>query len=188
LFANPTFVRTAAEAAIDWRTSPGYSRKGGFYGATFTNYADRDNVYSFQRLDGELIQHLPLLRETWVLSLRGRVQTTLDDDDQVPYFLLPQLGSGSTLRAYQTGRFRDRHSMLGTAEFRWIPSRLALDMAVFYDVGKVTARRSDLDFENLTSDWGVGARFHGPTATALRIEAARGIEGWRFVFAVGPAF
>ena len=33
-----------------------------------------------------------------------------DDDDQVPYFLLPALGSGSTLRGYSSWRFRDRHS------------------------------------------------------------------------------
>ena len=188
LLSNPAFIRTEATAAIDWRTSPGYSRKGGYYGVTLANLADRDDTYSFKRLDGELIQHLPLLRESWVISLRGRVQTTLDDDDNVPYFLLPQLGSGRTLRGYETGRFRDRHSILTSAEFRWIPSRLALDMALFYDAGKVTRRRADLDFDGLESDYGIGARFHGPTTTVLRIEAARGSEGWRLVVATSAAF
>ncbi len=188
LFADPTYIRSEAMAAIDWRTSPGYSRKGGFYGVTLSNFSDRDDIYSFQRLDGEIVQHLPLLRENWVFSVRGRVQTTLDDDDVVPYFLLPQLGSGRTLRGYQTGRFRDRHSILTSAEFRWIPSRLALDMAVFYDAGKVTSQRDDLSFTDLESDWGVGARFHGPAATVLRIEAAKGRDGWRLVFATSAAF
>ena len=188
LFADPTFVRAQATAAIDWRTSPGYSRKGGFYGVTLASFTDRDDTYSFQRLDGEIIQHLPLLRETWVISLRGRVQTVANDDDSVPYFLLPQLGSGRTLRGYRTGRFRDRHSILTSAEFRWVPSRLALDMALFYDAGKVTSRRQDLDFEGLESDWGIGARFHGPTTTVLRIEGARGSDGWRLVFATSAAF
>ena len=167
----------AREAAIDWRPVAGYARKGGFYGVTFANYADRDDTYSFQRLDGEIIQHLPILRENWVISLRGRVQTTLDDDDMVPYFLLPQLGSGRTLRGYSTGRFRDRHSLLTSAEFRWIPNRLGLDMALFYDAGKVATRREDLDFNDLATDWGIGARFHGPTTTVLRIEVARGLRG-----------
>jgi hypothetical protein len=188
LLANPSFVRSEAMAAIDWRTSPGYSRKGGFYAVRLANFADTDDTFSFQRLDGEVIQHLPLLRETWVISVRGRVQTTLDDGDVVPYFLLPQLGSGRTLRGYETGRFRDRHSILTSAEFRWIPSRLALDMAVFYDAGQVTQHREDLDFKGLASDWGVGARFHGPTATVLRIEMARGSDGWRLVFATSAAF
>jgi outer membrane translocation and assembly module TamA len=181
-------VRTEGTAAIDWRTSPGYSRKGGYYGVTLANFKDVDDAFSFKRLDGELIQHLPLLRENWVISVRGRVQTTLDDDDVVPYFLLPQLGSGRTLRGYGTGRFRDRHSILTSAEFRWIPSRLALDMAFFYDAGKVTSRRDDLSLSDLTTDWGIGARFHGPTSTVLRIEAARGSDGWRLVFANSAAF
>jgi hypothetical protein len=188
LFANPAFIRTQALAAIDWRTSPGYSRSGGFYGLTLTNYADRADTHSFRRLDGEIVQHIPLLRENWVLSFRARAESTLDAADNVPYFLLPQLGSGSTLRGYGTGRFRDRHSLLTSAEFRWIPSRAGLDMAIFYDAGKVARRRTDLDFRDLATDWGIGARFHGPTATVLRIEAARGSDGWRLVVATSPAF
>ena len=30
------------------------------------------------------MQHIPILRENWVVSLRGRLETTLDDEDQVP--------------------------------------------------------------------------------------------------------
>jgi hypothetical protein len=188
LYADPTYIRGEATAAIDWRTSPEYTRKGGSYGLTLASFADRDSTYSFERLDGEVIQHLPVLRETWVISLRGRVQTTLDDGDVVPYFLQPRLGSGRTLRGYSSGRFRDRHSLLTSAEFRWVPSRLALDMAVFFDAGKVTSRREDLDFRDLATDWGVGARFHGPTTTVLRLEAARGADGWRLVIATNAAF
>jgi hypothetical protein len=188
LLADPAFLRAEATAAIDWRPAAGYARRGGYYGVTFANYTDRDEIYGFKRMDGEIIQHLPILRENWVISLRGRVQSVLDDDDLVPYFLLPQLGSGRTLRGYETGRFRDRHSLLTSAEFRFIPNRTGLDIAVFYDAGKVTARRQDLDFNSLKSDWGVGARFHGTTTTVLRIEAARGTEGWRLVVATSNAF
>jgi hypothetical protein len=188
LFSEPKYIHSQGTAAIDWRTSPEYSRTGGYYGVTFHDYADRDDTYSFRRVDGEIIQHVPLLRETWVLSVRGRVQSTIDDDDTVPYFLLPYLGSGSTLRGYPTGRFRDRHALLTSAEFRWVPSRLALDMAFFFDAGKVANRREDLDFNDLKTDWGIGARFHGPTSTPIRLEMARGSEGWRLVIASGAAF
>jgi hypothetical protein len=188
LFADIAYIHSQGTAAIDWRVSPGYSRTGGLYGVTLHDYADRDKTFSFRRVDGELVQHLPLLRENWVVSVRGRVQSTVGDDDTVPYYLLPYLGSGSTLRGYPTGRFRDRHTLLTSAEFRWIASRLALDMALFYDAGKVASRRSDLDFNDLKTDWGVGVRFHGPAATPLRLEAARGSEGWRLVISSGPAF
>jgi hypothetical protein len=188
LFSNPPYIHSQAEAAIDWRPSPGYARSGGYYSVTFHDYTDLDDTFSFRRVDGEIVQHLPLLRENWVISLRGRVQSTVGDDDIVPYYLMPYLGSGSTLRAYSSARFRDRHALLTSAEFRWIPSRIGMDMAVFYDAGKVASRLEDLDFNNMTDNWGIGARFHGPTATFLRIEMAKGSEGWNLVFAMHSAF
>ena len=131
---------------VDWRPAADYARRGGLYQIARHHYADRDSTYSFDRLDAELVQHIPILRENWVISLHGRLETTLDDDDQVPYFLLPSLGSGSTLRGYSSWRFRDRHAVLLSGEWRWIPNRLALDMAFFYDAGMVaSAPRCDHD-------------------------------------------
>jgi hypothetical protein len=188
LAAEPRYLHTSGSAGIDWRTSPGYSRRGGYYGIALHNYADSDDTYTFNRMDVDLIQHLPILRETWVLSVRGRMQSTLHDDDLVPFFLLPSLGSGDTLRAFHSWRFRDRHSLLTSAEWRWIPNKNGFDMALFYDAGKVAARRSDLDLDALKSNVGIGARFHGPSVTALRIELARGSEGWNTVFTADAAF
>jgi hypothetical protein len=185
---NPEYLHTMASGGIDWRPAAGYARRGGLYQITYHNYADRGEVYSFDRVDGEIVQHIPILRENWVVSLHGLVQTTLDDDDTVPYFLLPSLGSGSTLRAYPSWRYRDRHSLLLTGEVRWIPNRLGLDMAVFYDMGKVTRRWDDLSLKGLKSDVGIGVRFHSPIATPLRIELAYGREGMHLVFAGSAAF
>jgi Omp85 superfamily domain len=188
LGANPSYLHTSASAGIDWRPSPGYARHGGLYQVTYHNYADTDDTYSFDRVDGEIVQHIPIVRENWVISLHGLVQTTLDDDDTVPYFLLPSLGSSHSLRAFGSWRFRDRHSILTSGEFRWIPSRLALDMAFFYDAGKVTSRREDLSLTHLRHDIGVGIRLHSPLATPLRIDVARGNEGVRLTIAGGAAF
>jgi outer membrane translocation and assembly module TamA len=63
-----------------------------------------------------------------------------------------------------------------------------VDMALFYDAGKVTARRSDINFARLKSDVGIGFRFHGPLNTPLRVEVAKGNEGFAFIFAASPAF
>jgi hypothetical protein len=185
---SPSYVHTRLSAGIDTRASPGYARRGGLVELTYHNYADRGSTYSFDRLDAELVRHVPLLRENWVLSFHGLLQTTLDDTDTVPYFLLPSLGSGSTLRAYSSWRFRDRTAMVMSGEFRWIPNKLFLDMAVFYDTGKVTPRFDDLSFRGLASDVGVGVRFHTLLATPLRVEMAKGREGWHLVFAGSAAF
>jgi hypothetical protein len=188
LGVSPAYLHVAATGGLDWRPSAGYARRGGWYGATYHNYADRDETYSFDRFDAEVVQHIPVLRENWVFSLHGLLQTTLDDDDLVPYFLMPSLGSGSTLRGYSSWRFRDRHSLLMSAEWRWIPNRMGVDLAIFYDTGKVTPRFDDISFKGLKSDVGVGIRFHSPFATPLRIELAKGSEGMRLVFAGSAAF
>ena len=185
---NPAYLHTTASAGIDTRTSPGYARRGGLLALTYHNYADRQDAFSFDRLDAEVVQHVPILRETWVLSLHGLLQTTLDDADSVPYFLLPALGGGSSLRGYSGWRFRDRTSLLMSGEFRWIPNRMAIDMAIFYDVGKVTPRFHDLSFSGLASDVGFGIRFHGPLATPLRLDIAKSREGVQLVFGGSAAF
>jgi hypothetical protein len=187
--SNPTYLHTQVAAGIDWRSpSPGYTRRGGLYQATLHDYrSNQGGIYSFRRLDGDIIQHIPLYRETWVLALRGSAATTLNDNDLIPYFLLPALGDGSTLRAFDTDRYRDRHSLLMTGEFRWLPGR-AIDMAFFYDAGKVASRRSDLDFKGLKSDVGVGIRFHGLLATPLRIDFAVGNEGIKMVISAAAPF
>ena len=188
LGTDSTFVRLGGTAGFDWRRSAGYTRTGGLYAATLQAWVAQDSTFSFQRLDVDLVQHIPVVRETWVLALRANVATVLDADDLVPFYLLPALGGGRSLRGYHTERFRDRHSLLTTAEWRWFPNRYAFDMALFLDAGKVTGRRRDLNFDGLRTNWGIGARFHGMAVTPLRLELAKGREGWALIFSASPPF
>ena len=185
---SPDFLHSVVAAAIDTRPSPEYARRGGLFEVAYHQYHDSNDVYSFERVDAEVVRHFPILRESWVLSLRGRLQSTVGDTDPVPYFLLPALGSGSTLRGYGSWRFRDRHGVLFSGEWRWIPNRMAMDVALFYDVGTMAERRDALRLDNMKSDVGIGVRFHGPATTPLRIELAHGSEGMKLVFAASAAF
>jgi hypothetical protein len=188
LGAQPVYIHTQGTIGIDSRLAQDYARRGGFYGVTLHDYTDPDSQFGFQRVEYEAIQHIPVLRETWVVSLRGRVETTaLKDDQQIPYFMLPSLGSGSTLRAFPSWRFRDRNSLLLQAEWRVMVNRM-LDLALFYDTGKVTAEASDLSLDGLRNNVGVGVRFHGPRTTPLRVEFAYGNEGMNIVFGSSSSF
>jgi hypothetical protein len=189
LGTSPSYVHSQFSAGILWLDSPFYSRKGGLYRFSFHDYRIvAGNIGSFQLRRGEIVQHLPILRETWVLSVRGRVESVLGSSSNVPYFLLPYLGSGSTLRGYGTGRFRDRNSLLLSGEWRWMPNRLGLDMALFYDAGKVAPRWNDLNFKGLKHDFGIGIRLHSPVLTFLRFELARGSDGWGFIISSSAPF
>jgi hypothetical protein len=188
LGTRTTYLHSEGTVGFDWRTSSGYSRRGGFYGVTLQDNIDKDNQFGFNQINYEAIQHFPILREAWVISLRGLVQTSFaKDGQQIPFFLLPSVGGGSTLRGFSSHRFRDLNSLVLQAEWRIMANRF-MELALFYDAGKVTARRSDLDFDRLKSDYGFGVRFHGPLSTPLRIELARSHEGAKFIFASSAIF
>jgi len=188
LGASPTYLHSQATIGLDSRASSGYARRGGFYRITFHDYRDSDTQFGFRQTDYEAIQHVPIGRDTWALSLHGRLELTNAAHDQVtPFFMLPALGGGSSLRGFSSWRFRDLNALLLQAEWRVLVNRF-LDTALFYDAGRVAARRSDLTDAPLKSDYGLGFRFHGPLATPLRIEFARSNEGFRIVFAAKSAF
>jgi outer membrane protein assembly factor BamA len=101
--------------------------------------------------------------------------------------MLPSLGGGSSLRGYNSWRFRDRNSLILQAEWRVIVNRF-FDTAVFYDTGKVTAHTRNLDLHDLEDDYGIGFRLHGPLATPLRIDLAKSHEGLSIVFSSSAVF
>jgi Omp85 superfamily domain len=188
LGASPAYLHTYAGVAIDGRPSPGYARRGGLYGITFHDFRDHGTQFGFRRTDYEVIQHVPILRDAWVLSLHGRLELANAADQQsIPFFMLPALGGGSSLRGFTSWRFRDRNSLLLQADWRVLVNRF-LDMALFYDAGRVADRRDDLTSSPLKSDYGLGFRLHGPGATPLRIEFARSNEGLALVFSSKAAF
>jgi hypothetical protein len=188
LGATTTYLNAFGGVAADSRLSAGYARRGGYYAVTFHTFVDNDDLYGFRRIDYEAIQHVPLGRDRWVLSLRGKVETTDTAGGQVlPYFMMPSLGGGSDLRGFNSWRFRDRHSLLLQAEWRVLVNAF-LDTSLFYDAGKVTSRTADLDLTGLKSDFGIGFRLHGPLATPLRIDFAKSNEGLHLVFSANAVF
>ncbi len=185
-----TYIVSTAHATVDWRRPLGYSGRGGLYRVQFDDYREQENdLYSFQSVEAEVLQLIPILRANWVIALRGLATVTdLDDTSVVPYFLLPSLGGGSTLRGYPDFRFRDRNRLLMNAELRWTPARF-MDMAIFYDTGKVAPRREGLDFEDLQESYGIGMRFIGLEGYAFRIEVAHSREhNARLIFSAGGLF
>ena len=188
LGSSPTYLHSQAGIGIDSRTSPFYSRRGGYYALTFHDFRDTGDAFGFRRTDYEAIQHVPILRDTWVLSLRGRLELANAAEAQtIPFFMLPALGGGSSLRGFSSWRFRDLNSLLLQAEWRVMANRF-LDMALFYDAGRVSARRSDLASGALKSDYGLGFRFHSAARTPLRIELAKSNEGLSLVFSSKAPF
>jgi hypothetical protein len=188
LGAQPVYFHTTTTVGFDSRPSPGYARDGGLLAATFQDFTDPDQKYGLQELDYEAIRHIPIGRDRWVASLHGILQTSYSKSgQQIPFFMMPSIGGGDNLRAYASWRLRDLNSLLLQAEWRVIVNRF-LDMAIFYDTGRVAPRLDQMKLDDLKYDAGLGFRFHGPIATPLRIDLAKGTEGFAIVFAASQAF
>ncbi|MEY4094358.1 MAG: hypothetical protein RLZZ53_1557 [Acidobacteriota bacterium] len=176
-------------AMFDWRPSKGYSTRGGFLRASAErNIETQAKPYSYSLQEFEAVQLVPLVREQFVLA--GRALMTLtqpDHGDTVPVVLLPYLGSGSAFRGHANRRFADRNRLLLSGEYRWRPSRY-LDMALFVDAGQVAPDPADFEAGRFETAWGLGARLHGPTFNAVRIEVARGREGIRVIVSGSQPF
>jgi hypothetical protein len=188
LGASPVYVHSQGTIGLDSRPARGYAKRGGFYGVTLHDFSDSDSQYGFRQVDYEAIQHIPILRDAWVISLHARAEMAYDKSDQtIPFFMMPSIGGGSNLRAYSSWRLRDLNSLYLQGEWRAIVNRF-FDVALFYDAGKVAAHRSDLDLHGMKSDVGLGFRWHGPASTPLRIEFTKGNEGFALVFAASEVF
>ena len=185
---SPTYGESRAFAEFDTRATPGYTTSGGFYRVDVVDSRETGSGhYTFQRVDADVQRFIPILRGNQAIALRGLVTTTTTaDGNEVPFFLLPDLG-GHELRGYPSFRFRDRNRVLLTGEYRWAAGPF-VDMAIFMDAGTVAHQFDDLDLGRLTTTQGVGLTFHTPSRTALRVEVARSREGMGLVFSFSPNF
>jgi hypothetical protein len=63
-----------------------------------------------------------------------------------------------------------------------------VELAAFYDAGKVFRSIGDLDLHHLATSWGAGLRLKTPTRVRLRVDVAHSREGTRLIVKFAPAF
>lgn len=187
LTADPEYLHSYGQAALDWRESPGYSHSGFVLGAALHDFRQRNNgPYSFREVEGLAQGLVPILHGNVVLDLSARVWTTqTSGGDVVPFFLMPKLGGSNFLRGFRSYRFRDRSAMLLTAQYRWYVQEY-VDAVLFYEAGQVAPGPDDFSLRTLERSYGFGIHFHTPAKTVLRLEVARSREGTRFIFGFSP--
>lgn len=175
--------------ALDTRPSSSYADHGSLIRADWRRFSARDDKpFSFDQTEVEVSQLVPLVGRHFVLAFRG-LGTFTDprEGDTLPFMLAPHVGSGSTVRGFHNRRFQDRHRVLLNGEYRWQASRY-LNMAIFYDAGQVQSDTDKFRWRAFETAWGIGARFHTPTVSVLRLEMARSREGWVLVAGASQPF
>ena len=174
------YIRTGGLLQFDYRDDPNGARAGGNYFVTYDYYSDRKfDLYSFRRVHGEVQQYLPFLNKRRVIALRLATDISDRNRDQiVPFYLQPTLGGSDILRGYRPFRFYGDHALAMTAEYRW-ESFAGLDMALFYDRGKVFSDLGEFDFTGLRSSYGFGFRFNARNRVFLRLDTGFSREGFQ---------
>jgi hypothetical protein len=190
LLEQPDFNRYEVLADLNYRQPRGNPRSGGRYAVSYSIVDDRDlNRYTFRRLDVDLQQYFPMFQQRRVIALRAMTSLTdADAGQQVPFYFQRTLGGPDDLRGFRQYRFRDRNLLLLQAEYRW-EVFTAMDAAIFYDAGKVSATRDDLNLRDLERDYGIGVRFGSDNGVSLRVEGAFGSrDGKHLVLRFGNVF
>jgi hypothetical protein len=189
VFATDTQPKVlTAEIAVtaDSRDFPGHPLRGGVIRLSAARHSDRSSgagdarpAASLWRYEAEAAHFIPLAGSRVVLGAHGRLVSTRTGENQfVPFYLQPTLGGHNSLRSYSDFRFHDRHLALINVEARFA-LMTHVDAALFVDAGNVAARAADLNFAKRS--YGAGLRLHSRHLTFIRLDVARGAEGWRMV-------
>ena len=186
---QPGFFRTRAAVTVDFRDQPENTHSGGVVDLSWSRHTQVGGAdYHFSGFAVQARQYLPLGSRQRVLALRFLASTTdPESGSRVPYYFQPTLGSPHILRAFRDQRFRDRNLIYLSAEYRW-EAAPALELALFYDAGKVFRNRSDFNLMALRKNLGFGFRFKSRDRVLFRVDLARGREDTRICVTVGPAF
>ena len=190
LFIDGDFLQTGIFSEIEYLDEPAGPRDGGRYRLEWRQYWDLTEAddFNFRRVDVSLEQYLPYWNKSrvWAIRLWG-VYTFTDPDQQVPFYMQPTLGGNDDLRGYQRYRLYADNSFIATIEHRW-HSFAGMDVAAFFDAGKVAEHADLLYRTNLRMNVGLGFRFRVKNAVIMRIDQAYGKEGYRFMWTFSDIF
>jgi len=174
---------------IDSRDYPDDPHAGSYAAVNFDRYYAQDNnVFSFNRLSAVGEHYIPFWNQKRVIALRANTILSLHSDDQVvPFYLQPTLGSDTELRGYRRYRFYDENSIALTAEYRWEIST-GIDMALFADSGEVFHRPGEFTFSEMDGSAGFGFRFKYQRSVAARLDMGFSREGFQVWLKFGKLF
>jgi len=174
------FLLAGCSAKLDTRDVPQDPRTGTYAEARYYRYhAQGHPEFSFDRLSVFGQQNVSFFNQKRVIELRGTTELSFHSENQVvPFYLQPTLGSDTDLRGFRRYRFYDENLIALSTEYRW-EVNTAFDMAIFVDGGKVFHRSGQISLYNLETSPGFGFRFKNPVVARLDAGFSReGVQVW----------
>jgi hypothetical protein len=183
----PSMLHLDTALYLAWERDP--NRPSGLLGLRFARYDDRGaERFDFDRYSLDARGFLPLGSRQRIIATRFYISRDAPEPGaEVPFYLMKSLGGNQTLRGYRQMRFSDKNLIYLSGEYRW-EAMTAVELAVFYDTGRVASSRSDLNFDHLRHTFGGGLRFKSMRRAVVRIDIGRSDEQIFLFFTFGPSF
>lgn len=169
-------VGLGASAAWDTRDLPLFPSHGSLVELWYLHYPEElghHREFAALSLEGRVFHELPALGRS-VLAAAAYLEQAFGD---VPFTLLPKLGSTSFLRGWREGRFRDNLATAVQVELRMpLPDRFG--WVLFASAGEVARDLGALQADALRVSGGAGLRFRlTPEGTNIRLDVAESAAG-----------
>jgi hypothetical protein len=181
------FSAAGLGASVTWdtRDRPLFPLRGTFVQAWYLHYPEaigQHGEFARANLEGRIF--LPLGSER-VLGLAAFLDETFGE---VPFTMLPKLGSTRFLRGWREGRFRDKAAWAAQAELR-IPLAERIYGTTFAALGAVAPNAGAFRAESIRVAGGIGLRYRLTAEGAnIRIDLAQSEAGPELYVLVLEAF
>jgi hypothetical protein len=191
LTAQPDFLHTTFFTEVDYRDARDNAKSGGFYKLQYGVWDDRGlEQFDFRRLDAEAAQFVPLVAsKTHVIASRVAVSYVNNaSGEHVPFFFVPYVGGGRTVRSYEEFRFQDENAFWWNTEYRWLPHK-RIQIAPFFDLGNVHRDWASLFDGDMKTGYGIGFRVVSSKRVFARFDIGLGgNEGRQYLFKLSESF
>jgi len=179
---------------FDSRDFPQNAFKGWYLQASYLFYRPGlGGTTNYNILDVDYRQYMSVGRPGVTLAWNIRTRSGAGD---VPWTELSFLGSGSDLRGYREGRYRDGTMIYGLLEFRWMDLKglnpqgeplFGLNGVVSW-IGMGTMGSSYQHLNCILPNFGVGYRIVVQGRMAVRLDMGAGRESTGFYFSFNESF
>jgi hypothetical protein len=180
-----TAVGLGGSVTWDTRDRPLFPLRGSFVQAWYLHYPEalgRHREFATANLEGRIF--IPL-GGGQVLGAAAFLDESFGD---VPFTMLPKLGSTRFLRGWREGRFRDRLAWAAQSELR-LPLAERVYGTIFAAVGEVAPDLGSLRADALRAAGGLGVRYRLTSEGAnIRIDLAQSTAGPALYVLVLEAF
>jgi hypothetical protein len=166
------------EIVYDDRPYADYSAYGWrFAGSIARILGSREIDSDYWRYTGSIQRQFNVYRETRVvhLSVIGKGIRSIGDQ-AVPFWNLPILGGDESLRGFPADRFRDRVTLVFTAQYRY-PIFRRFGGSLFIDCGSAAAAWEQLESQQFKIGYGWELESHLDDNFSFRLQLAHSGEG-----------